>query len=331
MKTIAYITERELNSTRINGSVTRDIKLLKILNKSGDVTVYYSDVTKFSKYEFLFKNKHCSPVINEINMKQYDIVIISTFLTSPYLRGYRNIIHSKIFYLCDSGFHMMKNVSILKIKYKLIFFFLTLIEKNIIKHEKCAYLGNDEVNSLPKKHRKNAVIFPFYIEPNSVNAYHENGYIFYVGDYDFWSNKEALQKILLMAKNISCTIKIFGSNIPALKNVPENVELVGYAKSLDEIYTGAKALIYPVSYGTGIKNKIIEAMSYGIPVVGLKNAFTNLNVTDKQNAIIVKKTDEMVWILNNVNLNEISNQTYSFVKNNMSEKIVTEQIEKYIL
>jgi glycosyltransferase involved in cell wall biosynthesis len=119
-------------------------------------------------------------------------------------------------------------------------------------------------------------------------------------------------------------------NIPKINNIPPNVELVGYIESLDDIYIGAKALIYPSLSGTGIKNKVIEAMSYGIPVIGFKNAFTNMNIEHNKNCIIVKTIKELVNALNREDLDKISQQAYLYIKNEMTMGKSLEQIKKVI-
>jgi glycosyltransferase involved in cell wall biosynthesis len=218
----------------------------------------------------------------------------------------------------------------LDIKYKILAIILALIEHDIVSTEKCAYLGEDEINSLPKKYRKNGLIFPFYIDAQSYNYFNNNGYIVFVGNYNFRPNRLALNKILEIAPKIHSKIKIFGPNVPPNNKIPKNVEIAGFSESLDDVFSGAKALIYPVPYGTGIKNKVIEAMSYGIPVIGFRNAFTNLNLEDKKNMIVVKRVSEIISTLNNVDLSFISSNAYSYIIKNLSKQTVLRQIGKYI-
>jgi hypothetical protein len=56
-----------------------------------------------------------------------------------------------------------------------------------------------------------------------------------------------------------------------------------------------------------------------------------MNIENNKNVIIVKKTRDIIEIVNNINLNTISNNAYSFIHDNMSEEIATEQIKKCIL
>jgi len=58
------------------------------------------------------------------------------------------------------------------------------------------------------------------------------------------------------------------------KHVPdhESIEKVFFADDLKTYYQKSKIAICPMLKGTGIKIKVVEAMSYGIPVVGTEKA-----------------------------------------------------------
>jgi glycosyltransferase involved in cell wall biosynthesis len=329
MKKIAYITERKPGE-KIDGGNIQDSKMLNLLYQLGEVKLYYADVQIYYKYEYIWNNNHQSSIVDEINNIDFNVVIIAAYQTSPFLMGYKQIRHKKYFWLRDSAFLMRKNTNFFNIKYKIVNTILASKERNLIKREQCAYLGNDEINSMPKKYQKNAVIFPFHITIKQKIYFDENGHVLYIGQFSYWTNKEAFYKILRIAPRITGKIKIFGLNIPRINNIPSNVELVGYVESLDDAYIGAKALIYPISCGTGIKNKVIEAMSYGIPVIGFKNAFTNMNVMHNKNVIIVHKTAEIIDSLNRTDLGIISENAYLFIRQEMSEDYALSCVRKYI-
>jgi glycosyltransferase involved in cell wall biosynthesis len=328
---IAYITEQRLYSDKINGSITRDLKLISVLREITDnVELFFADTSLYHKYKYLLNNRNNLNIIPEIDRKNYDVVIISTFPVSPYLQTYCQIQCRKIFYLCDSAYNMHKNTPLYDFIHKITTCLFTIKESSIIKRYLCIYLGIDEIKSLPGKFRKNSAVFPFFAEIQQNNRFNPNGFVLFLGEFNYWPNRESFKRIIKLAALIKSTIRIFGMNIPSFKNIPTNVEICGYAKNLDDIYDGAKALIYPALSGTGIKNKVIEAMSYGIPVIGFKNAFTNMNIEHNKNCIIVKNIRELVEALNREDLHKISRNAYLFIKNEMTEKKALEQIKKII-
>lgn len=328
---IAYITEQRLYSDRINGAIIRDLKFISVLKKITDgVELYFADTSLYHKYKYLLNNKNNLNIISKINKSNYDVAIISTFPISPYLQTYCQIQCKKIFYLCDSAYNMHINTPVYDFIHKITTCIFMIKEASIIKNHLCIYLGIDEVESLPVKFRKNAVVFPFFIEIQRSNFFNPNGFVLFLGEFNYWPNRESFKRIIKLAPLLRNTIRIFGVNIPSVNKRPNNVEICGYAKTLDDIYIGAKALIYPSLSGTGIKNKVIEAMSYGIPVIGFKNAFTNMNVMHNKNVIIINKLSEIIDSLKRMDLNIISENAYAFIKEEMSENISLSCIIKYI-
>ncbi|MFC4621198.1 glycosyltransferase [Comamonas nitrativorans] len=48
-----------------------------------------------------------------------------------------------------------------------------------------------------------------------------------------------------------------------------NIHLLGHIDELDDIYRKSRVAISPMLHGTGLKIKVVEALAYGLPVVGL--------------------------------------------------------------
>lgn len=317
MKKIAYITERKPSLN--NGSSTRDTRLLECLRTFFDVTVFYNDVSKHGKLRtILFSNAKLSKEIQKvINDEIYDHVIVSTFAMSPFYFSYSALNKNIIYYLCDSCFHMCQQA--LNLKYTIISYLCAWKEKIVLTRNKCAYLGEDEVLAIPKKYQGNALIFPFYIKYGN-NVFDKNGFVTFIGDYSFEPNNVALQNILAFAKRSKLNFKLYGKNFDKNVKLPNNVEYVGFVENVIDAYKGARALIYPLNYGTGIKNKVIEAMSYGIPVIGFKEAYTNIDFDSKE--LFIKDfsslTDELFF-----DLSSASKSSQLFIKEELNIKTIS--------
>jgi len=156
---IAYITERDINSKQVSGSVTRDLRLLEVLKSFSSVDIYFNDVSIYHKYYYLLNNNNINnKLFNKINNLNYDLVIISTFTISPFLNGYKYITKNKIFYIVDSSYHEKQQK--LSLKYSILTTLLSIKEGKVLKDNFCAYLGQDEIKHIPKKYHKNCLIFP---------------------------------------------------------------------------------------------------------------------------------------------------------------------------
>ena len=168
------------------------------------------------------------------------------------------------------------------------------------------------------------MIFPFHIKIND-NFFEKDGFITFAGDFSFAPNRAALDKIIELAQDIDIQFKLFGSKFPNDVELPSNVSFLGYADSLMDLYKGARALIYPVQYGTGVKNKVIEAMSYGIPVIGYKEAFTNI----KLNEIVARNVVNSPSDFKNLLCSDLTNMSFAvhdIISSSLSKKSAVETI-----
>ena len=181
-----------------------------------------------------------------------------------------------------------------------------------------------QIKYIPDNYKKNCLIFPFFIKTND-NLFKNDGKLILVGDYTFKPNLFMLLNINSIADKIKNDIYIYGKNIPNLE-YKSNVKIVGYAETLKEIYKDTRALLYPIDYGSGIKNKVLEAMSYGIPTIGFKEAFTNLDLVDNETCIVINDFNELSIVSSNKLLDDISKKLY--IKSNNSFSF--NEIKKFI-
>ncbi|MEZ8341241.1 glycosyltransferase [Vibrio cyclitrophicus] len=326
MKKIALITERKI-SGEVNGGSIRDERLLSCLHEFSNVDVFYNDVSNCGRLGVFKCNKKLpQKIINALNSEVYDHVIISTFTVSPYYLSYAKINSNAIYYLCDSAFHMLSQH--LSYKVKLITLFLCIKEWLSLRMVCAAYLGDDEIKRLPSKLKSKGLVFPFFIEKKE-SLFDKNGFVTFVGDYSFLPNRKALDKIILLAPEVNCQFKLFGGNFPEHLRLPPNVVYEGYVDNLSDLYHGARALIYPIEYGTGVKNKVIEAMSYGIPVIGYKQAFTNFKLPINLKSSVVEKDSDFKYLLNK-DLSYLADASSDFITNEFSKDLVVNKISSIL-
>jgi glycosyltransferase involved in cell wall biosynthesis len=76
-----------------------------------------------------------------------------------------------------------------------------------------------------------------------------------------WFFNEVYPKL---SKQIS--ILVIGKIVDKIPDY-ESVEKINYIENLDEVYRNAKIAMCPMFSGTGLKIKVVEAMSFGLPIV----------------------------------------------------------------
>lgn len=142
-------------------------------------------------------------------------------------------------------------------------------------------------------------------------------------DAVIWFVKEVYPSIL---EKQQMPLIIAGSNPPveitSLKN--QNIKIMGYVSTeeLNELYNDAKMTIAPLRYGAGIKGKVIEAASNGVPMVttsvgaeGLTGYEKFLTVTDDP----IKMAELIIKLYNdNDELCKLSNNAIKFINENYS-------------
>lgn len=93
--------------------------------------------------------------------------------------------------------------------------------------------------------------------------------LIFVGSENIFNIKSLewfFEKVYPFLKN-SIRILVVG-RVSKYISVPKSVETIPFAESLSDYYTQSKVALCPMLAGTGVKIKVIEALSFGLPVVG---------------------------------------------------------------
>ncbi len=91
------------------------------------------------------------------------------------------------------------------------------------------------------------------------------------------------------------------------KDYPDII-VTGEVDNVKRIVSDAALMIAPLLFGTGIKTKIVEAMSWGVPVVTNPIGSEGINAINHEDLFVCETDDEMVQnvllLLNNEEINE---------------------------
>ncbi len=172
----------------------------------------------------------------------------------------------------------------------------------------------------------------------------KNNKILFIGNIKYLPNKEAcfyfVKKILpkVNKKFPEIEFHIIGE-ISILNKVIlmsyKNVKVLGTKKNLNNLIKNSICGISNLNIATGMQNKILSYMSYGIPTICSFKSFNN-SVLKKNKDLLVYKNDEQLINLilklkTNKNLsNKISNNGYKKVKTNFNWDLVLKKYSKII-
>lgn len=98
--------------------------------------------------------------------------------------------------------------------------------------------------------------------------------------------------------NKDVKIVLVGSATVQLDITHENTEVIPYAKDLSDIYENVKLSICPMFRGTGMKIKVVEAMSLGLPVVCNERGIDGLPDKTRCGCLVTQDAIEFAGYIN---------------------------------
>ena len=131
---------------------------------------------------------------------------------------------------------------------------------------------------------------------------------------------------------------IFGAN-PSNKLrrfETKNFKIKGYVKDIRQAYSSGKIFVAPMFIGTGLQNKLLEAMAQGIPCITTNLANNALGAMPEKEILIANTPEEFVVhiqrLLHDENCyRQIQENARNFVQNKYSWKEINRNLGKLIL
>lgn len=186
------------------------------------------------------------------------------------------------------------------------------------------------------------VDYEYYSEQLDIS---KNNEIVFLGNMNVSHNKNAVDYFLknifpiILSKNSSVIFKIVGKcdNIEYLSKLNEyrNVITTGEVDDIRPYVKSSKASVAYLTYGSGIKTKILETMAMGIPVV--TNSIGAEGILELPNrGLIVKDNneevaEELLRLIEDEEYNtQISNSSNQFIKNNYKWESTLKRFENIL-
>ena len=278
----------------------------------------------FSKYPRGFTSFLTKELYEKINSEDANIVILDSIYSAAMLPKKNNykllyIVHNCEAILAYDIAKIQKNI------FKKIYFYLQAkkiekIENELIsKADLLLCISTSDYKYFSKLYH-NKTKFRAISANTGNGSWNGNNKktLLFCGTIGHAPNKEAIEWIAnylspILDKDIQ--IKIAGrrtNQLPKELDRP-NIEYLGFVSDdeLKKLYQTCSAFISPVVYGSGVKIKVTEAISYGMPIIATKESLEGLDYIDINPLIDrnnLQKTKENIEKLLN---NEIKLQQYS--------------------
>lgn len=164
------------------------------------------------------------------------------------------------------------------------------------------------------QHMQVKVVPTIHVKVEENKSYENTSDLLFVGNFSHLPNVDGIQYFckeifpLILRKLPNIKLNIVGSSpsnaIRVLAN--ENVVVTGYVEDLSCYLRKARVSISPLRYGSGMKGKIGEALSWGLPVITTSIGAEGMGLRDGQDVLIADEpmlfADKVVSLYNDPQL-----------------------------
>ena len=138
----------------------------------------------------------------------------------------------------------------------------------------------------------------------------------FIGGYGHAPNLDAARWLiheimpLVRERRPSIECLLVGSDMPVdLRRLcKDGVVPVGYVRDLDEIFDRVRLTVAPLTYGAGIKGKVIDSLSAGLPCVCTPVAAEGIDFPEALQACVAKSAKDLAALICDLHDNEQMNQ-----------------------
>jgi polysaccharide biosynthesis protein PslH len=241
-----------------------------------------------------FKKKSVTTLIKSlISKKEYDVVVFESLFAGAYVDEIKNLSKAKLIYRAHNIEHKiwedlskgesnpLKKRYLKHLSIRLKTFELTFLKKvNLIMS-----ISEMDQSIFTKNTNTNCKYIPVSMPSNAKYSGIKNSLCF-LGAFNWMPNKEGISWYVntihdeLVNKFPKLNLEIAGSFSDEISNLSEkpNIRLHGFVDSSMDFISSHGIFIAPILSGSGVKMKVLEAMSLGVPCVLSKKASEGLNL-----------------------------------------------------
>ena len=297
-----YIENTNIESSFVNTKINIiDAFLNLVKNNSYNISRFFS-----SDFNDL--------IIKTLKFESFDIVLLESLFTTPYIKTVRSYSKSKIIlrshnieYIIWERLSMKNNNPFKKLYLRLLSVQLKNYELGILKKiDGIATISNKEKNKyLEQEFPLKIVTIPFGIETKNYKNKTENREdrklkFFHLGSMDWKPNLEAVGWLLdeiwpkIQKKIPNAELHLAGKNMPDWLFKKKNINVFNHSEVKDssKFISDHDVMLVPLLSAGGIRIKIIEGMAHGKAVISTKIGAEGIKYKNQENILIADSPKE---------------------------------------
>ena len=288
-------------------------------------------------------------ILKELKTNEYDSILLESLFTTSYINEIRKHFKGNIFLrihniesdLWDS-FHRHEKSFFKRL-------YIGKLAKDIRKYEFdsfskmngiLAISDDDKASVLASDSSLNCTTIPVAIEQTDIRNSQSSSDVFHLGSMNWIPNIESVERLirlfpLIRKQHPKTKLRLAGGNFPkSIKsNTEQGVFIDGFVPDPNQFALESGILVAPIISGSGVRIKILEMMSAGVPVITTTLGALGIN-TDNSDCLVIADSDEEIIdktseLIENENLRQnIGRNAIDYIKENHSiEKISNRLIE----
>jgi glycosyltransferase involved in cell wall biosynthesis len=130
--------------------------------------------------------------------------------------------------------------------------------------------------------------------------------LLFVGSMDYWPNRDAVDWFTssvmprILQKNPDTRLQLVGPGTKQFTSVSPSVVLRGFVENLAAEYRACDVFVCPIRVGTGIKNKLMEALASGCAIVSTDIGIEGLALRNGEHLLIANDPIEFAHAVNSL-------------------------------
>ena len=314
----------------------------------------FSNLVTYDSYNIsrFFSPDFNSLLIKTLKKNSYDVILLESLFTTPYIESIRNHSQSKIILRSHNLEHIIWERLAKETTNPAKKIYLNLLSNQLKSYEIevlnqldgiAAISKDDELKYNNFNRAPKTITIPFGINVlnynNETNNRNKNLKFFHLGAMDWKPNLEAVGWLLkeiwpkILQKNPNAELHLAGKNMPKwlIDKKDVNVFNHGNVKNANEFIRKYDIMIVPILSAGGIRVKIIEGMALGKTIISTKIGAEGLNYNNNENILIANTpsefADQSLRLTQNVEeISRIGNNARSHVLENYDQKVISKKL-----